>query len=50
MDSTSNVYRVYHQIQSDQTKAPILGGLWIVPPMYIDFIPQFELIKQNPQF
>ena len=36
--------------QSDQTKAPILGGLWIVPPMYIEFIPQFEVIKQNPQF
>ena len=36
--------------QSDQTKAPILGGLWIVPRIYIEFIPQFEVIKQNPQF
>ena len=37
-------------IQSDQTKASILRQLWIVPPMYIEFIPQFEVIKQNPQF
>ena len=37
-------------IQSDQTKASILGGLWIVPPMYMESIPQFEVIKQNPQF
>ena len=37
-------------IESDQTKAPILGGLWIVPPMYIEFITQFEVIKQKPQF
>ena len=26
-------------IRSDQTKTLILGGLWIVPPMYIEFIP-----------
>ena len=36
--------------QSDQTKASIFGGLWIVPLMYMQFIPQFEVIKQNPQF
>ena len=37
-------------IRSDQTKASILGQLWIVPPMYIEFITQFEVIKQKPQF
>ena len=37
-------------IQSDQTKASILGQLWIVTPVYIKFITQFEVIKENPQF
>ena len=37
-------------IRSDQTKAPILGGLWIFPPMYIQFSTQFEAINENPQF
>ena len=45
MDSPSNVYRVYHPIWSDQTKAPILGGLWIVPPIYIDFISPIGKVK-----
>ena len=45
MDSPSNVYRVYQLVQSDQTKAPILGGLWIVPPIYIDFISPIEKLK-----
>ena len=37
-------------IQSDQTKASILGQLWIVSPIYIEFITQFDVIKQKPQF
>ena len=45
MDSLSNVYRFYHPIRSDQTKAPILGGLWIVPPIYIDFISPIRKVK-----
>ena len=46
MDSASNiVYRVYTPIQSDQTKSPILGRLWIVPRIYIDFI--IPIIKDN---
>ena len=45
MDSLSNLYRIYHPIRSDQTKAPILGGLWIVPPIYIDFISSIEKVK-----
>ena len=45
MDSSSNVYQVYTPIQSDQTKAPILGRLWIVPPIYIDFISPIEKVK-----
>ena len=32
-------------ILSDQTKAPILGGLWIVPPIYIDFIIPIERLS-----
>ena len=31
--------------QSDQTKALILGGLWIVPPIYIEFISPIEKVK-----
>ena len=45
MDSPSNVYRVYTPIQSDQTKAPILGRLCIVPPIYIKFISPIEKVK-----
>ena len=45
MDSPSNVYRVYHPIRSDQTKASILGGLWIVPPIYIEFINPIRKVK-----
>ena len=45
MYSPSNVYRVYHPIRCDQTKAPILGGLWIVPPIYIDFIIPIRKVK-----
>ena len=46
MDSPSNiVYRVYTPIQSDQTKSPILGILWIVPRIYIDFISPIEKVK-----
>ena len=45
MDSPSNVYRVYHPIRSDQTKAPILGGLWIVHPIYIEFINSIGKVK-----
>ena len=46
MDSPSNiVYRVYTPIQSDQTKSPILGRLWIVPRVYIDFISPIEKVK-----
>ena len=45
MDVPSNVYWVYHPIQSDQTKAPILGGLWIVPPIYIEFISPIKKVK-----
>ena len=45
MDSPSNVYRVYTPIQSDQTKSSILGRLWIVLPIYIEFIRPIENIK-----
>ena len=45
MDSTSNVYRVYHPIRSDQTKGLNLGGLWIVPPIYIEFINPVRKVK-----
>ena len=46
MDSPSNiVYRVYTPIQSDQTKSSILGRLWIVLPIYIEFISPIEKIK-----
>ena len=46
MDSPSNiVYRVYTPIQSDQTKSPILGRLWIVPRIYIEFISPIEKVK-----
>lgn len=45
MDSPSNVYRVYTPIPSDQTTSPILGGLWIVPPIYIEFISPIEKVK-----
>ena len=36
MDSPSNVYRVY---------TPILGRLWIIPPIYIEFISPIEKVK-----
>ena len=45
MDSPSNVYGVYTPILSDQTKSPILGRLWIVPPIYIEFISPIEKVK-----
>ena len=45
IDSPSNVYRVYTPIQSDQTKSPILGRLWIVPLIYIKFISPIEKVK-----
>ena len=46
MDSPSNiVYRVYTPIQSDQTKSPILGRLWIVPRIYIKFISPIKNVK-----
>ena len=45
MDIPSNVYRVYHPIQSDKKKSPILGGLWIVPPIYIEFISPIKKVK-----
>ena len=45
MDSLSNVYRVYHPIRSDQTKSSILGGWWIVPPIYIEFISLIGKVK-----
>ena len=45
MDSPSNVYRVYTQIRSDQTKAPNLVRLRIVPLIYIDFIIPIENFK-----
>ena len=45
MDSPSNVYRVYTPIRSDQTKSSILGRLWIVLPIYIEFISPIEKIK-----
>ena len=45
MDSPSNVYGVYTPILSDQTKSPILGRLWIVPPIYIEFINHIEKVK-----
>ena len=45
MDSPSNVYRVYTPIRSDQTKSWILGILWIVPPIYIEFISPIEKVK-----
>ena len=45
MDSPSNVYQVYHPIWSDPIKAPILGGLWIVPPIYIEFIIPIRKVK-----
>ena len=41
MDSPSNVYRVYTPIRSDQT----LGRLWIVLPIYIEFIIPIEKIE-----
>ena len=45
MDSPSNVYRVYTPIQSDQTKSPILGILWIIPSIYIEFVSPIENVK-----
>ena len=45
MDSPSNVYRVYTPIRSDQTKSSILGRLWIVLPIYIEFISPIEKVK-----
>ena len=45
MDSPSNAYRVYTPIQSDQTKFPILGRLWIVRPIYIKFINPIKKVK-----
>ena len=45
MDSPSNAYRVYTPIRSNQTKAPILGRLCIVPPIYIKFINPIEKVK-----
>ena len=45
MDSPSNVYRVYTPIRSDQTKSPILGILWIAPPIYIEFLSPIEKVK-----
>ena len=45
MDSPSSAYRVYTPIQNDQTKAPILGILCIVPPIYIKFISPIEKVK-----
>ena len=32
-------------IRSDQTKASILGRLWIVRPIYINFITPIEKVK-----
>ena len=45
MDSPSNVYQVYTPIWSDQTKSPILGRLWLVPPICIEFINPIEKVK-----
>ena len=45
MDSPSNVYRVYTPIQEDQTKPPILGRLWIVPLIYVEFTIPIEKVK-----
>ena len=45
MDGSSNVYQVYTPIRSDQTKSPILGRLWIVPPIYIEFISPIKKVK-----
>jgi len=45
MDGSSNVYQVYTPIRSDQTKSPILGRLWIVPPIHIEFISPIKKVK-----
>ena len=45
MDSPSNVYRFYTPIRSDQKKSSILGILWIVLPIYIEFISPIGKVK-----